>query len=281
LAILTAAFYALGSLSPHAFHEVVAKMSSALPSSVSATINLGALQQNLVHITGPLTLISLAGLVWGGSNLFSSMEDVFSIFFRTKGRAFLLQKIMAIGMVVILAILLPLSLAASSLVTADSSAFRSVLPSPLSNVLSIVGPLTSLFVLWVLFLIFYMVVPNTKVPFRDAWRGALAAAVLFALFNLLFPLYFKLFLHGNGRYGAVAASLLVLIAWLWFFALITVIGAQINAVAMGIKPTRYDLPGTLVEYEQAMASTHKSPASTPSTSPPRKSPSLARRGGRR
>jgi uncharacterized BrkB/YihY/UPF0761 family membrane protein len=79
----------------------------------------------------------------------------------------------------------------------------------------------------------------------------------------------------------VAAALLVLIAWLWFFALITVIGAQINAVAMGIKPTRYDLPSTLVEYEQAMASTHKSPASTPSTSPPRKSPSLARRGGRR
>ena len=46
---------------------------------------------------------------------------------------------------------------------------------------------------------------------------------------------------------AVAASLLVLIAWLWFFALITVIGAQINAVAMGIKPTNHDLARTLCE----------------------------------
>jgi membrane protein len=282
LAILTAALYVLGSLSPQAFHAVVAKMSGALPSGMTGAINLNTLQKNLVHITGPLALISLAGLLWGGSNLFSSMENVFSIFFRTKARAFVAQKLMAIGMVIILAILLPLSLAASSLVTADSSAFGSVLPQPLSNVLSIVGPLTSLFVLWVLFLIVYMVVPNTKVPFRNAWRGAAAAAILFALFNLLFPLYFKLFLHGNGRYGAVAASLLVLIAWLWFFALITVIGAQINAVAMGIKPTRYDLPGTLVrEYEQETASIRKPPASTPSTSPSRKSPSLARRGGRR
>jgi hypothetical protein len=69
---------------------------------------------------------------------------------------------------------------------------------------------------------------------------------------------------------------------LWFFALITVIGAQINAVAMGIKPTRYDLPGTLVrEYEQEMASPRKSPASTPRTSPSGKAPSLARHGGRR
>ena len=132
LAILTAALYVLGSLSPQAFHQVVAQMSSALPSGMTGAINLNALQKNLVHITGPLALISLAGLLWGGANLFSSMENVFSIFFRTTGRSFLPQKLMTVGMVVILAILLPLSLAASSLVTAGSSAFRSVLPPPRS-----------------------------------------------------------------------------------------------------------------------------------------------------
>jgi Virulence factor BrkB len=205
------------------------------------------------------------------------MGNVFSIVFRTKARGFLAQKLMAMGMVVILAILLPLSLAASSLVTADSSAFRSVLLPPLSIVLSIVAPLTSLFVLWVLFLLICMVVPNTKVPFRIAWRGAGAAALLFALFDLLFPLYFTLFLTGNGKYGAVAASLLVLVAWLWFFALVTVIGAQINAVAMGIKPTRYDLPRTLVqEYEQEIAPPpEEAPARTPSM-PPSKEAAVTR-----
>jgi uncharacterized BrkB/YihY/UPF0761 family membrane protein len=114
------------------------------------------------------------------------------------------------------------------------------------------------------------------VPFRTAWRGAAPAAILFALFDLLFPLYFQLFLHGNGQYGAVAASLVVLLAWLWFFALITVIGAQINAVAMGIKPARYDLPRTVREYEQEMASTRESPTTTPSPSPSEEARSLAR-----
>jgi hypothetical protein len=55
-------------------------------------------------------------------------------------------------------------------------------------------------------------------------RGAVAAVIFFAFFDLLFTLYCKRFLHGNGKYGAVAASLVLLIAWLWFFALLTVIG---------------------------------------------------------
>jgi hypothetical protein len=74
----------------------------------------------------------------------------------------------------------------------------------------------------------------------------------------------------------VAASLVVLIAWLWFFALITVIGAQITAVAMGIKPPHYDLPRTVREYEQEMASTRESPTTIPSPSPSGEARALAR-----
>jgi len=106
-------------------------------------------------------------------------------------------------------------------------------------------------VLWVLFLVIYIVVPNFEVRFRQAWPGALTAAVLFGILQVLFPLYFKVFLNGNTRYGAAAAALLVVIIWLWFFALITVIGAQINAVSMGLKETAYDLARTFeLSYEE-------------------------------
>lgn len=64
--------------------------------------------------TEPLALISVASLMWAGSNVFGNMENAFSIIFRTEGRGFLHQTLMAIAMVIILAILLPLSLAATS-----------------------------------------------------------------------------------------------------------------------------------------------------------------------
>jgi len=76
--------------------------------------------------------------------------------------------------------------------------------------------------------------------------------------QILFPLYFKVFLSGNAKYGALAASVLVLLTWLWLFALITMIGAQVNAVAMGIKPLSVDLARTVAaDYE---ASTQPAPA---------------------
>ncbi len=254
LGILTIASIILGVLSPGTFNGVVNSINGALPQNFKQVIDIHQLLKNLVKVTGPLAIISLVGLLWSGSNLFTNVENAFSVIFRVRDRDFLPQRMMAIGMVIILGILLPLSLAASSLVTAGSQTFQKILPPPLGVLLSIVGPLVSLGILWVLFLCIYIIVPNIKVPFRDAWRGAATAAVLFAVLQLIFPLYFKVFLSGNAKYGAIAASLLVLIGWLWFFALITLIGAQVNAVALGIKPLPQDLARTLSEdYHRMIA----------------------------
>ena len=58
-------------------------------------------------------------------------------------------------------------------------------------------------------------------------------------------IYFKVFLHGNIRDGTAAATVLVVIVWLWIFALITVVGAQISAIAMGLQPMPCDLSRTI------------------------------------
>jgi len=278
LGILTIAGFVLKRLPGHAFTQVVGAINGALPQNFAQFVNVHDLLAHLVTLTGPLALVSLIGLLWAGSNLFTSMENAFSIIFRVPDRTFIPQRLMAIGMVVILALVLPLSLAASALITAGSAAFATVLPGPLGRVLTVVGPLVSVGLLWLLFLAFYRIVPHTRVPFRDAWRGALTAAVLFALLQLLFPLYFKVFLHGNAKYGTLAASALVLITWLWLLALITVIGAQVNAVALGIAPLPRDLPRMVAgDYQHTRPDAGGRPHETPS---PADGASPGRRGGR-
>ncbi len=257
LGILTIVALILNFLPLSSLDALAANISSALPASLtqgSSGINVKSLLTGLASASGVLAIVSLVGLLFTGSNLFTSMENAFSVIYKVKDRGFIGQRVMGMGMVLVLALLLPVSLAASSLVTAGSSAFKSILPDPLSIVLTVVGPLTSVGVLFVLFLIIFSIVPNRDISWHGAWRGALVAAVIFAVLNILFPLYFRIFLSGNNKFGGFAASVLVLIAWLWFFVLATIIGAQVNSVVLGVKPLPYDVPSALVDdYHRAMA----------------------------
>jgi len=252
--------------------DVATAISRVFPREITTSIDLTSLLKSLIDITGPLAIAALLGLLWLGSNLFSNMENAFSIIFRIRGRDLVPQRLMALGMVLLLALLLPLSLGAASLVTAGSDWFDRLVPKSVGVVLSYVGPLTSLGVLWLLFLAIYIIVPNFAVRFRQAWPGALAAALLVGLLELLFPLYFRVFLSPNTRYGVAAASLLVVIIWLWFFAVITVVGAQINAVFMGLRATTYDLSRTFeLAYKEQDPDVERKRKTTP--------PRFTRRGG--
>jgi len=268
--ILSIVGIVLKFVSPSEFNTVATSIGSALPKQTSSVIDMKSLLKNLVNISGVAGIIALVGLLWTGSNLFANIENAFSIAYRTRDRDFIPQRLMAIGMIILLAILLPLSLVASGLVNAGAGLFGGLLPGPLKVILTVVGPLTSIGILFLLFLAIYIVVPNITLSFRHAWRGALTAAVLVAIVELIFPIYSNLFLNGNQKYGGVFLSVLVLIIFLWFFNVILMIGAQVNTVAMGLKPLPYDVAHTLADDYERMTQAGLAPPRRRRTLAPRR-----------
>jgi len=254
--ILSIVGLGLKTVSPSEFNNVANSLGSALPGNV---INTKSLLKGLVNISGVAGIIALVALLWTGSNLFTNVENAFSIAYRTRDRDFIPQRLMAIGMIILLAILLPLSLIASGLVNAGADLFGGLLPGPLKIILSIVGPLTSIGILFLLFLAIYIIVPNIKLSFRHAWRGALTASVLVAIVELIFPIYTNLFLSGNSKYGPIILSVLVLIIFLWFFNVILMIGAQVNTLVLGLEPLQYDVARTLANDYQQMVQAKQAP----------------------
>jgi membrane protein len=201
---------------------------------------------NFRRASGITAIISFAALIWTGSSLFGVMENCFSLIYRTKDRSFIWQKLMSLLMIIIFAVLTPLSFVASSI----SGSYRS-LTEGLGNIpgLNIVfaagGYVLGVAIAFALFFLIYLIVPNLHLAPAHAWGGALIAAILFEAANLIFPVYTSHFM-GKSQFGSIVGLLAVLTLWFWIISLILLIGAEVNSFfALGQRATADDLPGVL------------------------------------
>lgn len=235
-------------LPPDVIQQLAQRLNALIPSAVAGQANLDftTILQNFRKASGVTAIVSLVALLWTGTSLFGVMENCFSIIFRTRDRAFIWQKLMAIGMIVLFAILAPLAVFATSL----TSVFDAV--AKLFGTVPELGPLVGLasFILgvalaFVLFFCIYMIVPNMEIEPRHAWRGALFAAVLFELVSYVFPIYVRLF-ASKGQFGQFVLLLGVLTFWFWVVSLILILGAEMNSfAALGQRAMGADLAGTI------------------------------------
>jgi membrane protein len=239
----------LPAVSNNAGH-FASQINSILPSEVGKSISIASLLDNVNKEGGILGLVSIVGLLWGGSNLFGSIESAFAVIFRVKTRDFAAQKLMALAMILLFVVLLPLSFVSTLILGSATTSLGSIMPGGASGPVGLIlGLATGLAALFVLFLAIYIVVPNLPLSWRHAWRGALVAAVVMWIINTIFPYYTAHFV-GTKQYGAAAiGSAIVTITWFWFFSLVLIVGAQVNALAMNIGPWPYDLPGVLMRYK--------------------------------
>lgn len=185
--------------------------------------------QHLVNVSiqhrGLLTVVGLLGVFWGGSNVGGSISTVFQPVFQVAGRNFLIEKIIDIVMIFVFAVLMIVIIVGTTAGALLGSLFSSV-PLPPGIAQFVIGTAVALLSAFLLFAVIYMVFPNTAPRFklRNVWPGAMIAAVLFELLTFIFPLYTR-YAHFT-KYGSLLASLLLLTAWIYFFALITLIGAE-------------------------------------------------------
>lgn len=86
--------------------------------------------------------------------------------------------------------------------------------------------------IWLLFLMAYSTIPNTKVPFRYASIGAAFTGAIWVIFILLFIVYVKAFASGTfAIYGALASIPLFLLM-VYASALIILYGAEVSFTMM-------------------------------------------------
>ncbi len=95
--------------------------------------------------------------------------------------------------------------------------------------------------IWTLFLFIYIVLPNTKVPFRYGALGATFTAAVWVAFILFFIVYIKAFASGTfAIYGALV-SIPFFLLLVYTSVLIVLLGAEVSYVLM--HPAEFLSPG--------------------------------------
>jgi len=92
----------------------------------------------------------------------------------------------------------------------------------------IVNALLSLGIITVLFALIYKVLPNVDLHWRDVWTGALTTAALFTIGKFLIGFYLGRWSTAS-PYGA-AGSVIVILLWVYYSALIVYFGAEFTKV---------------------------------------------------
>jgi membrane protein len=130
-------------------------------------------------------------------------------------------------MVLMLGFLLLISLAMSAALSAIHGYSVGLLPGA-KTALEVANAAFSFGVVTVLFAMIFKLLPDTKIAWGDVWAGALTTAALFAVGKTLIGLYL-----GRGTFGSAygaAASLAIILAWVYYAAQILFFGAELTQV---------------------------------------------------
>jgi membrane protein len=170
-------------------------------------------------------IVALLLLLINGSSFFSNMASVFNQAYHVQGRNPIVERLIALVMLLVTAVLIVVSTLAAG-VSSVVTNIPGVLP--IGPVLGqVVGWSISIVSVFVLFLLIYRVLPNAKQTLRDVIPGALLASVLLLVISQLFPLYVKFF-PPNHAY-ALFGVFLLLTFYLYVVGIVLVLGAELNA----------------------------------------------------
>jgi membrane protein len=177
------------------------------------------------------TVVGLVTLLIGATAVFGELQTTMNLIWEVRPAptsgvwagiwAWLKARFFSLAIVFALAFLLLVSLVVSAALAAAAALFWSPEQTLLSRLLELA---VSLAVLTLGFALLFTYVPDAKVRWRDVWLGGVVTAVLFTVGKTAIGYYLGQASVGSA-YGA-ARSMVVLLVWVYYSALIVFFGAE-------------------------------------------------------
>jgi membrane protein len=179
------------------------------------------------------TIVGFVVLLVGATGVFGQLKDALNIIWdvkvtRKSGVVGLLrERLLSFGMVLAIGFLLLVSLLLSTAIAALSKYLNSYLGVP-AEAWTLASLLVSMVLLAVLFATIFKILPDIEVRWHEVWVGAGVTAVLFEAGK--FGLGFYLGRESTASTYGAAASVVLLLLWVYYASCILLFGAEFTQV---------------------------------------------------
>src|SRR5215472_10007217 len=189
-----------------------------------------------MHVQGGgviATIIGLATLLFGATGVFVQLQDSMNTIWKARPPTtngiieFFRVRMLSFSMVLGIGFLLLVSLILSAVLAAVGGYLGKFLPGGYA-VGQALNATVSLVVITLLFAMIYKLLPDTSVAWRDVWVGALLTSFLFTIGKFAIGFYLGKASVASS-YGA-AGSVVILLLWVYYSALILYFGAEFTHV---------------------------------------------------
>jgi membrane protein len=179
-------------------------------------------------------VVSLVALIIVSTGMFSELQDALNLIWRTKPKksdalwGALKNRFLSFILVIGTGVLLLVSLLVKAILAALGKFVLQAVPGPQVMLTFVVEVAVSLPVITLLFALMFKVLPDGYIAWRDVWLGAVASGTLFIIGEWVIGLYIGSTAIAS-MYGA-AASLMAILVWVYYSALIFFLGAEFTCV---------------------------------------------------
>ena len=197
---------------------------------------------------GMAAIIGVITLLVGATTVFGEIQDSINGIWGLKPSSkagivkLILSRVLSFGLIATLGFLLLVSLAVTAVVEGVGERLKNAFPDVAVVVFYIINLLLTLGITTILFAIIFKVLPDAKIKWKAIWSGAIATSLLFMIGKFAISFYISKSEVGS-TYGA-AGSLVILLVWIYYSAIILYFGAEFTksyALEKGAKviPSEY------------------------------------------
>jgi len=203
-------------------------------------------------------VIGIITLLFGATAVFAEIQDSINTIWGLKAKPkkglwkIIRNRFLSFSVVVSLGFLLLVSLAISTIIEGLSDKLKDSFPDAAVIIFYILDLVISFLVITALFAVIFKVLPDAKTKWKDIVPGAVASGILFMIGKFAISFYIGKS-HVGTTYGA-AGSLVVLLLWVYYSAIILYLGAEfakawISHNGFSIRPNDYAVAIKKVEVE--------------------------------